>query len=143
MKQVIIYGALIVLCIFSYGMFIYINSSSNDAVSIDDYKVNFRETLDFKGSWFVSNEFRFTDDNLERHDRTLIGTNTTKIPWESVTDVVLHDPVVHGRAEIYYVNAAKERRAAVYYFSTKDMMDKVYYYFDLYNIGYKLTRKTY
>lgn len=143
MKQVILYVALIVLCVFSYGMFMYINSSSNDAVSIDDYNVNFRETLDFKGSWFVSNELRFTDDNLERHDKTLIGTNTTKIPWEAVTDVVLHDPVVHGRAEIHYLNAAKERRSAVYYFSTKEMIDKLYYYFDLYNIGYTLTRKAF
>lgn len=141
MKQIVVYVTLMIICIFSYALFIYINSSSNDSCNIDDYNVNFRETLDFKGSLFVSNELSFTDNFLEAHNKTLISSNTNKIPWERVKEVIVYDSPIHGRAEISYLTESKEARMLKYYFSSKGIIDKLYYYFDLYNTGYKLSRK--
>lgn len=141
MKQIVLYVTLMVLCVFSYALFIYVNSSTNDSINIDNYNVIFRETLDFKGSWFVSNELSFTDDFLELHHKTLIATDTDKIPWERIKEVVVFDSPIHGRAEISYLTENKEARTSAYFFSSKGIIDKLFYYFDLYNTGYKLARK--
>jgi hypothetical protein len=122
-------------------MFYHINNSSNDDIDIKDFDIYFRETLDIKGSWIVSNELIFKENGLDVLNRSLIKTETIHVPWLSIKNVTVNESLTHSKVKIDFVDSANHLVSLNYFFGNMSILDKLCYYFELYNVGYALNRK--